>query len=62
LRNHKTDSEFNKIVFGLLLGFIGLVLSALTAGFIDSPVLSIVFAFLISLFSAILFHSEYSFN
>jgi O-antigen ligase len=62
LRNHKTNSEFNEIVFGLLLGFIGLVLSALTAGFIDSPVLSIVFAFLISLLSAILFHSEYSIN
>jgi O-antigen ligase len=62
LRKHKTSIESNEIVFGILLGFLGLVLSAITAGFIDSPVLSIVFAFLISLLSAIIFHSDYSVN
>jgi len=60
LRNKVNNNGFNEIVFGIFLGFIGLVLSALTAGFIDSPVLSIVFAFLISLLSVVLFHSDFS--
>lgn len=48
------------IIFGVLLSIIGLVLSALFAGFIDSPVLALVFAFLISVISreAYLFNTE----
>ncbi len=53
LRQHKSDSILNEIIFGTLLGFVALVLSALTAGFIDSPVLSILFALLISMLSSI---------
>jgi O-antigen ligase len=44
---------YRTILWGVLFGFSGLILSALTAGFIDSPVLSIVFVFLISLTSGI---------
>ena len=47
------DNEYKTILFGVLFGLSGLILSALTAGFIDSPVLSLVFAFLISLVSGI---------
>jgi O-antigen ligase len=47
------DNEYKTILLGVLLGLSGLILSALTAGFIDSPVLSLVFAFLISLVSGI---------
>jgi O-antigen ligase len=39
------------VVLGVLLAISGLVLSALFAGFIDSPVLALVFAFLISVIS-----------
>ena len=47
------DNDYKMILLGVLLGFSGLILSALTAGFIDSPVLSLVFALLISLVSGI---------
>ncbi len=47
------DNNYKIILLGVLLGLSGLILSALTAGFIDSPVLSLVFAFLISLVSSI---------
>lgn len=47
------DNEYKIVLLGVLLGLSGLILSALTAGFIDSPVLSLVFAFLISLVSGI---------
>ncbi len=49
------DMEYKIILCGVTLGLSGLILSALTAGFIDSPVLSIIFAFLISLISSINF-------
>ncbi len=49
------DLIYKMILWGVLFGFSGLILSALTAGFIDSPVLSIVFVFLISLISSINF-------
>ena len=58
LRKEKKTIYLYDVVFGVLLGFIALVLSALTAGFIDSPVLSIVFAFLISMLSASLYHTK----
>ena len=47
------DIIYKNIIWGICLGLSGLILSAFTAGFIDSPVLSIVFAFLISLISGI---------
>jgi O-antigen ligase len=46
------NNDYKNILWGILFGISGLVLSALTAGFIDSPVLSILFAFLIALVSA----------
>ena len=54
LKNNE-DLIYKMILWGVLFGFSGLILSALTAGFIDSPVLSIVFVFLISLISGINF-------
>ncbi|MFZ0455834.1 MAG: O-antigen ligase family protein [Ignavibacteriaceae bacterium] len=53
LLKNNIDNDYKTILLGALLGLSGLILSALTAGFIDSPVLSIVFAFLISLVSGI---------
>jgi len=38
-----------------VLGLVGLVLSALTAGFINSPVLSIFFVFFIATISVIVY-------
>jgi O-antigen ligase len=52
LRNN-INIVYKNILWGVLLGFSGIILSALTAGFIDSPILSIVFVFLISLISGI---------
>jgi O-antigen ligase len=46
------------INIGVLLGTSTLVLSSLTAGFIDSPVLAIVFALLISFLSAIMYYNN----
>ncbi len=62
LRQHRQNSNFKDITLGTLLGFIALVLSALTAGFIDSPVLSILFAFLISVLSSILYFNRINFE
>jgi O-antigen ligase len=48
--------EINKfILIGVILGETALVLSALTAGFINSPVLAVLFAFFISTISAIVY-------
>jgi len=47
----KIDKIYENIVWGVFFGLSGLILSAITAGFIDSPVLSILFAFLIALVS-----------
>jgi len=58
LRKSNLSPLYKDITLGSLLGFLALVFSALTAGFIDSPVLSILFAFLISLLSAILYFSK----
>ena len=57
LRNN-INIVYKNILWGVLLGFSGLILSALTAGFIDSPILSIVFAFLITLISGIKYVNE----
>ena len=45
------DERNKNIVMGAMFGIGGLILSALTAGFIDSPVLAVVFSFLISIIS-----------
>ena len=58
LRDSSGKNIFKHLAFGSLLGFAALVLSALTAGFIDSPVLSILFAFLISMLSSVLFYKR----
>ncbi|MBZ0198352.1 MAG: hypothetical protein K8H86_00675 [Ignavibacteriaceae bacterium] len=52
------DDNLANIGQAILLGFTALILSAVTAGFIDSPVLSIVFAFLIALLSSVIYHSS----
>ena len=57
LRNN-INTDYKTILWGVLLGFSGLILSALTAGFIDSPILSIVFVFLITLISGIKYVNE----
>jgi O-antigen ligase len=49
-------SEYRKyILIGAVLGLAGLFLSAITAGFINSPVLSILFAFFIATISFIVY-------
>ena len=45
------EKKKNSVILGILLAIAGLVLSALFAGFIDSPVLAPLFAFLISVIS-----------
>jgi len=58
LRKLKDDEDLKNIGFAVLLGFTALVLSSLTAGFINSPVLAIVFSFLIALLSSVVYHSK----
>lgn len=53
LLKNNLDNDYRMILWGVLFGLSGLILSALTAGFINSPVLSLVFAFLITLVSGI---------
>ncbi|MGC8898594.1 MAG: O-antigen ligase family protein [Bacteroidota bacterium] len=63
LRQKQNQETFYRdIVMGVFLAVIGLVLSAMTAGFINSPTLSIVFAFLISLLSAVIFRQRQQLN
>ncbi len=45
------DVQNKSIILGILLAILGIVLSALFAGFIDSPVLALIFVFLISVIS-----------
>ncbi len=58
VRRKELDFISKNLVTGILLGFSALVLSAFLAGFIDSPVLSIVFVFLISLLSGEIYHTS----
>ncbi len=53
IRNKKIDADLRKLSTSILVTLIGLILSAITAGFITSVVLSIVFVFLISILSRI---------
>ncbi len=60
LKKKLIDKDYKQIALGILLGSAGLVLSAVTAGFIDSPVLSIEFSFLISLLAAVMYNVKNS--
>jgi O-antigen ligase len=53
IRDKKIDADLRMLSASILAALIGLILSALTAGFITSVVLSIVFVFLISILSRI---------
>ncbi len=55
IRSKQNNEEEKNFTLGILLSVTALILSAITAGFIDSPVLSIEFAFFLSLFSLVLF-------
>ncbi len=58
LRKIRNDKNLTNIGWAVLLGFTALIFSALTAGFIDSPVLAIVFSFIIALLSSVIYHSN----
>ncbi|MBS4034725.1 MAG: O-antigen ligase family protein [Ignavibacterium sp.] len=53
IRSKKLDKDYKKIAAGVFAAIFLLTASGLTAGFITSPVLSIVFVFLITTLSAI---------
>jgi O-antigen ligase len=55
LKNCRLSEDRKYILIGAVLGLVGLVLSALTAGFINSPVLSILFAFFMTTISVIVY-------
>lgn len=55
LRGCQLSEDRKYILIGAVLGLVGLVLSALTAGFVNSPVLSILFAFFITTISVIVY-------
>ena len=54
----RNKNENSIIVLSILVSIAALLLSALFSGFIDSPVLSIVFAFLVSVLSSESFRNE----
>ncbi len=58
IRSKQNNEEEKNFTLGILLSVTALILSAITAGFIDSPVLSIEFAFFLSLFSLVLFLND----
>ena len=58
IRSKQNNEEEKIFTLGILLSVTALILSAITAGFIDSPVLSIEFAFFLSLFSLVLFSNS----
>jgi O-antigen ligase len=55
LKNCRLSEDRKYILIGAVLGLVGLVLSAMTAGFINSPVLSILFAFFLTTISVIVY-------
>jgi len=55
LKDYRLSEDRKHILIGAVLGLVGLVLSALTAGFVNSPVLSILFAFFIATISVIVY-------
>lgn len=52
LKNQREPGRKN-LIWAILVGIVALILSSLTAGFIDSPVLSVLFSFLAALVSGI---------
>ncbi len=58
IRSKQNNEEEKNFTLGILLSVTALILSAITAGFVDSPVLSIEFAFFLSLFSLVLFSND----
>jgi O-antigen ligase len=59
LKGCQLSEDRKYILIGAVLGLVGLVLSALTAGFVNSPVLSILFAFFITTISVIVYPVNY---
>ena len=55
LKDCRLSEERKYFLIGAVLGLVGLVLSALTAGFVNSPVLSILFAVFITTISVIVY-------
>jgi O-antigen ligase len=55
LKDCQLSEDRKYILIGAVLGLVGLVLSALTAGFINSPILSILFALFITTISVIIY-------
>jgi O-antigen ligase len=55
LKGCRFSEDRKYILIGAVLGLVGLVLSALTAGFVNSPVLSILFVFFIATISVIVY-------
>ena len=55
LKDCRLSEERKYILIGAVLGLVGLVLSALTAGFVNSPVLSVLFVFFITTISVIVY-------
>lgn len=55
LKDCPLSEDRKYILIGAVLGLVALVLSALTAGFVNSPVLSILFAFFITTISVIVY-------
>lgn len=55
LKDCRLSEDRKYILIGAVLGLVGLVLSALTAGFVNSPVLSILFVFFITTISVIVY-------
>jgi O-antigen ligase len=47
------NPDMKNLIWAILIGTVALILSSLTAGFIDSPVLSVLFALLVALVSGI---------
>jgi O-antigen ligase len=58
LKDCRLSEDRKYILIGAVLGLVGLVLSALTAGFINSPILSILFAFFITTISVIVYPAK----
>ncbi|MFO7446849.1 MAG: O-antigen ligase family protein, partial [Ignavibacteriaceae bacterium] len=58
LKNKNISEDQRNILLGLLLSITALFLSSLTSGFINNPVMSIVFAFQLAVLSRILVAAE----
>jgi O-antigen ligase len=59
LVNKNADLFFRELILGIVVSLLALIISALSSVFINSPVLSLVFAFLLSLQAAVLYKEVY---